>query len=358
VSVHAEPLLTPYLLVDLDVVERNLRRMQAYCNAHGIRLRPHVKTHKLPQLARRQVELGAVGITCQKLTEAEAMASAGLTDILISYNVLGEVRLRRLASLRRRARITAVADSVPVVEGLAWAAALSPAAGPLPVLVEVDAVGYGRTGVGTPAEAVALAREIAARPTLRFAGLMAYPHRPEARAWIREAVSLLTAHGLPPEVVSSGGTPAAWTAHETPEVNEYRVGTYVYNDRMMMDRGAATLADCALRVVSTVVAVHGAGRVVVDAGSKALSSDLLRPGWVEGGYGLIEEYPGARIHALSEEHGHCDFRDAGRLPVVGEIVHIVPNHVCAAVNLYDRVALARGGRIEEVVPIPARGCSQ
>ncbi len=354
-------MLTPYIRADLDVVEANLRRMQARFDALGIRLRPHVKTHKLPRLALRQVELGAVGVTCQKLTEAEVMVDAGVGDVLLSYNMMGEERLRRLAHLRGRCRLTVVADSLPVIEGLAWAASV-PAPrggadpGPLPVLVDGD-TGYGRTGVSSPAEAVALAREIASRPGLRFAGLFTYPNLPTTRPWLLQALGGLAAAGLPAEVVSSGGTPGAAHAHEVPEVTEYRPGTYVFNDRMMVDRGAAALSDCALRVVSTVVSAHPPARVIVDAGSKALTSDLLR-GSVEDGYGLIVEYPEARIHRLSEEHGHCDFSACDRLPAVGEVVTIVPNHVCPVVNLFDRVALFRGGSLQEVVPVAARGCSQ
>lgn len=362
-------LLTPYPRVDLDVMEANLRRMQAYADAHGIALRPHVKTHKLPHVALWQIALGAVGVTCQKLSEAEVMAAAGVGDILVSYNLLGERRLRGLAALRRRCHVAVVADSLTVIEGLAWAAALPVSGerergegtggpGPLPVLIDGDAGHYGRTGVATPDEAVALAREVAARPGLRFGGLFVYPNLPATGAWLREALRGLAAAGLKADVVSSGGTPGAFVAHETPEVTEYRVGTYVYYDRMMVARGVATLADCALRVAAQVVSVHRPARVVLDAGSKALTSDLLRTGDVAAGYGWVVEYPEARIHTLSEEHGHVDWSGCARLPAVGETVTIIPNHVCPVVNLYDRIAFYRGERLVEVVPVAARGCSQ
>jgi D-serine deaminase-like pyridoxal phosphate-dependent protein len=352
--------LTPWLRVDLDVVDANVERMQRRIAALGMRLRPHVKTHKLPFLALRQIACGAVGITCQKLSEAEVMAAAGVRDILISYELLGEERLRRLRRLRRTCRVAVIADSPAVVAGLRWAAADGPASEPgdaLPVCVDCD-TGYGRTGVSTPAEAVALAQEIAASPGLRFAGLFTYPTVPATtRPWLVAALQALRAAGLDAEVVSSGGTPGAAVAHQVPELTEYRPGTYVYNDRMMMACGAARLEDCALRVVTAVVAVHGPHRVVLDAGSKALAADLLQ-GEAAHGHGLIVEYPDARIHRLSEEHGHCDFSACSRLPAVGELVSVVPNHVCTVVNLFDRVSLYRGGRFQGVVSVAARGCSQ
>ena len=231
-----EDLLTPALVVDVSCMERNLARMAAYCRDHGLALRPHVKTHKLPRLAHRQLALGAAGITCQKLGEAEVMVDAGCSDVLLSYEVVGERNLLRLGALARRCRLATVADSAAVVEGLAWAAARAGVT--LPVLVDGD-TGYHRTGVTAPAEAVALAQTIDRTPGLELRGLFTYPTLPATQAWLREALAGLRAAGLAAEVVSSGGTPGALATHEVPEITELRVGTYIYNDRTMVRKGAA-----------------------------------------------------------------------------------------------------------------------
>lgn len=335
---RVESLDTPCAVVDLDVLERNLRRAQAHADASGLRLRPHVKTHKLPEIARMQVGLGAAGITCQKLGEAEAMAEGGLGDILLTYNILGEAKLGRLRRLRGRAAVAVVADGPEVVAG--YAAAFGPA-DPLRVLVECD-TGAGRCGVQSPAEALGLARTIAAAPGLRFGGLMTYPpraRRAAAEAWLAEAARLLSEAGLPPATVSSGGTPDLWGGGAG-VVTEYRPGTYAYMDRMQVAWDAATLADCALTVHATVVSRPTPTRAVLDAGSKALAADLAPlPG-----HGTILEHPEAVVASLSEEHAVVDLAACpSRRPRVGDRVRVVPNHACVVTNLFDTVHLARGG---------------
>lgn len=347
-------LLTPALCVDVERVERNLARLQGYCTQHGLALRPHVKTHKLPHLARRQLALGAVGITCQKLGEAEVMADAGCDDILLSYEVVGERNLWRLAALARRIRIITIADSPAVVDGLS---AVSARAGlTLPVLVDGD-TGYQRTGVSAPAAAVRLAQAVDRAPGLRLRGLFTYPTLPGTGPWLEEVLAGLHRCGLAAEVVSSGGTPGALRTHEVPQITELRVGTYVYNDRTMVRRGAAAPEDCALTILSTVISANAPERVICDAGSKALTSDLVG-GDQAAGHGEVLEYAGAVVPRLYEEHAVVDMTACARLPVVGERVHLVPNHACAAVNLYDEVALVRGDVVLEVVPVAARGQSR
>jgi len=342
---------TPVPVVDLGIAERNMARMQAYADAHGLALRPHVKTHKLPGLARRQVALGARGITCQKLGEAEAMADGGLDDIFISYPLIGEAKAERLAALAARATMRVAVDSP---QGVATAARAARHGRTIGVVVEFDSGGR-RTGVTGVEAAVALARAVVAQPGLRFDGLMTYPTTPATAAFLAEALPRLAAEGIEAPVLSGGGSPQALRTHETAPVNELRVGTYVYNDRMMVAAGAAALEDCALTLHVTVVSRPEPDRAVVDAGTKSFAADIM-PGGAELGYGHVLEYPEARLDRLSEEHGMMDLSACGaRRPEVGERLRVVPNHVCPVSNLHDRVATVRDGAFQGFVDVAARG---
>jgi D-serine deaminase-like pyridoxal phosphate-dependent protein len=331
---------TPTPVVDLDRLESNLRRWQAYCDQAGLANRPHVKTHKCVEIARRQVELGARGVTCQTLHEAEAMADAGIGDVLLPYNVVGERKLERLASLSGRARLRVTVDDPALLGGLSGAAGRTGCE--LDVLVDCD-TGLGRTGVASPGEAARLAGEIARTPGLRFAGLLTFPSPPGASAFLEEAAARIRRGGLPVETVSAGGTPTMWSSSGLrPLVTEYRAGTYVFNDRNTMRTGAASLEDVALTVVATVVS-RRAGRAIVDAGSKALSSEPAADG-----FGLILEAPAARIVRVDEEHGYIE--SGGGLEL-GQQVRIVPNHVCLAVDLADELVAVRDGVIAVQWPV-------
>ena len=345
---------TPAVSLDLDVVDANLERFQAYCVANCMNARPHIKTHKLPDFAHRQVELGAIGITCQKIGEAEVMAASGIGDILLTYNILGAPKLARLKELARHCKLTVVADNQVVADGLAKAFAGGP---PLRVLVECDS-GGGRCGVQTPDEAVKLAQAIDQADGVHFAGLMTYPPKGQievVRDWLGEAMHAFQRAGMACEVISSGGTPDIWRAHEVTAATEHRAGTYIYNDRMMVRAGAATFDDCALDVVTTVISRPTETRAVLDAGSKALSSDM---GGLEG-HGYIREYPDAVIHSLSEEHAVVDLSACtGAKPAIGERVRVVPNHACVVTNLFNTVHGLRGERVERVFTVEARGLMQ
>jgi D-serine deaminase-like pyridoxal phosphate-dependent protein len=295
-----------------------------------------------------QLAAGAVGVTCQKLGEAEIMAQAGVRDILITYNLLGAARLERLARLRRGAAVAVTADSDAVVAGLSTA--MADARLELEVLVECDTGGQ-RAGVQTPNAAAALARRIARSPGLRFGGLMTYPSGPTTDPFVRETRALLAADGIAVARVSGGGSPRMWQAHECREVTEHRAGTYVYGDRKMVAVGAMRPEECALHVICTVVSRPTATRGILDGGSKTFSSDILD---LEG-YGLILEHPEARIYGFSEEHGHVDFSACARPPEVGERVTVMPNHACVVSNLFNHVVGARGGEVEVVWPVAARG---
>lgn len=337
---RVDELETPVPVVDIDIMESNIARLQTYLDEHRIANRPHIKTHKIAEIARLQMDAGAVGITCQKVSEAEIMADAGFTDIFIPYNILGEKKLARLMELAARATVSVTADSAVVVHGLSKAAQ---AAGlTLPVLIECD-TGAGRCGVQSPQEAAELARLIAALPNLHFGGLMTYPTNEHLDDLVRTTRSLLKADHLSIERVSGGGTPCMWQAHTHSELTEHRAGIYVYGDRLTLRSGAVSLENCAIKVHATVVSRPTAQRGILDAGSKSLSSDLHGLD----GHGYICEYPDAKINHLSEEHGHVDFSACARKPEIGERLTIIPNHCCTVTSLFDEVVGARNG-VEEV----------
>jgi D-serine deaminase-like pyridoxal phosphate-dependent protein len=343
---------TPMPVIDEDRLAGNIARAQAYMDAHGLAFRPHVKTHKIPAVARAQLAAGAVGINCQKVTEAEAFADAGFDDILVTYNILGAAKLTRLAALNARVgRLAVVADSAATVAG--YAASFGPER-PLTVLVECD-TGGGRVGVQGSEAAVALARGIDAAPGLRFGGLMTYPAVGGAaavEAFFVAAMAALAAAGLSCPVRSNGGSPDFFSAHLVPSATEHRAGTYVYNDRSLVRAGHCGREDLAMHILATVVSRPTPARAVIDAGSKALTSDLL--GFTE--YGEIEGLPGSRIVSLSEEHGVVDLAACeGALPEVGAMVRIVPNHTCVVSNLFERMVFHRGGKVTRVEAVAARG---
>lgn len=342
---------TPCAVIDMDRVERNIARIQKACDDAGLANRPHIKTHKNPTIAKMQVAAGAKGITCQKLGEAEIMANAGIDDILISYNLLGEEKMARLGALQAKANMTVAADNSTVVAGLPKAAAAS--GRPLSVVVECD-TGRKRAGVETPTEAIALAREIAGSEGLEFAGFLMYPTETgwaDAQKFYDEALAGVRAHGLDAKIVSTGGTPNLKNLGKLKGGTEHRFGTYIYNDRMQVAAGVAGWDDCALHIYSTVVSRAAPERGILDAGSKTLTSDT---GGLDG-HGLILEHPEAKIARFAEEHGFLDLSRSNTRPNVGDVVRIVPNHVCVVVNMMDEVVMVRGEEIIGTLPVAARG---
>jgi D-serine deaminase-like pyridoxal phosphate-dependent protein len=339
---------TPAAVVDLDRLERNLARWQTRCDELGLANRPHVKTHKCTAIARRQVELGAAGLTCQTLGEAEAMADAGLDDLLVATYAVGAAKLAHLGRVLERANVTVAADDAGTLGGLDRVAA---AAGrELRVLVECD-TGLGRTGVPSPEAAADLAVAVAGCDALRFAGFTTYPSPPGSAAFLSRAVELARARGLEAETVSAGGTPTMWSAGELlPTVTEYRAGTYAFHDRATVAWGAATLDDVALAVCATVVSRPAPGRAILDAGSKALSSDRSQ----EEGFGLVLEAPSSVLVQLNEEHGYVELAEGDELEL-GQQVRIVPNHACVVANLFAELTLVRDGAVTGSWPVDARG---
>ncbi len=342
---------TPCAVIDMDVVEKNIAKAQSLCCAAGLANRPHIKTHKSPLLAQLQIGAGAKGITCQKLGEAEVMADAGITDILIATNLLGAARSGRLAELQKRLPLKVCADNP--VSIAAYSAAAASANRPLDVVIECD-TGQLRAGVETPTQALELAKLIQADPQLNFAGLLFYPALdswPQTQAFYDELKIKLAQLGLTATIVSTGGTPNFINIGKLSGATEHRAGTCIFNDRMMIQAGFAALEDCAYQVYTSVVSRSGAERGIVDAGSKTLTSDT-------GGladFGYIIEHPNARLHKFAEEHGFLDLSACNDKPHVGDIVRIIPNHVCVSVNMFDQLVAVRGGEVEQVIPVTARG---
>src|SRR5215208_6203854 len=259
---HIDELETPVPVVNLDRLEANITRLQIYLDEHQIANRPHIKTHKIPAIARLQMDAGAVGITCQKVSEAEVMADAGFHDIFIPYNIIGESKLQRLMALAARVKVSVTADSAYTIRGLSSAA--EQAGLTLSVLVECDTGGH-RCGVVSPGEAAELARLIGSLPSLHFGGLMTYPTDEDLDMFVRATRASLKEDGLQIERVSGGGTPTMWQAHTHTELTEHRAGIYVYGDRLTLRSGAVTLDTCAMRIITTIISRPTPDRGILDA---------------------------------------------------------------------------------------------
>ena len=323
--------------------------MQAYCDEHGVALRPHIKTHKLPELARLQLEAGAVGITCQKLGEAEVMADAGIEDILLSFPLVGEAKAERLAALAERVKMTVVGDSAAVAEGLS--PVLARHGLEVDFLVECD-TGLGRTGRPEPRGGgrAGRARRRARGTALRRADDVSVAARDGA-----------VAQGRPRGRRGAGlsGRPgqrrrhADGRAHARARRRRRAPRRHLHLRRPRLHRnGSVPLEDCALRIVATVVSRPTRERAIIDAGSKTLTSDLAIGAT---GHGLLVEYPEAEIYALNEEHGYVDVSRCEPPPEIGDRVTIVPNHACTTANMHDEIVMHRGGEVVETLPTAARG---
>jgi D-serine deaminase-like pyridoxal phosphate-dependent protein len=356
-----ESLETPAALVDLERVETNLRRVDAYARQHGLAWRPHTKTHKVPEFAALQLQAGASGITVATPHEAEVMAAVA-DDVFLAYPPVGAARLVRLMRLPSRVRLSVALDSREALQGLS--AAAREAGRTVGVRVELD-LGMRRVGVQSPADAIALAREIAEAEAVEYRGITFYPGHvraplggqgtvlEEISARLAGFVEALAGAGLRPEVVSGGSTPTLWRSHEVRGLTEIRPGINIFNDRNTAVLGACTWDACAYSVLSTVVSTAVPGQAVIDAGSKALAKEEgLASG---GGYGVLLERPDVVVRGLSEEHGLLDLSGTEWRPRVGDRVRVVPNHVCASVNLHERLWAVRGDEVEHSWAVTARG---
>lgn len=356
---------TPALIVDLDAFEYNLTKMAAFSRSAGVRLRPHAKTHKCPTIARKQIAAGAVGQCCQKVGEAEALVRGGVHDVLVSNQVVGMQKLRRLASLATDATIALCFDAPEQVAAASFAA--SEAGVQIGGLVEID-VGMQRCGVVSPEAAYELADRIANAPGLTFRGLQAYhgtaQHLPSlaerkqaielAAGVVRATVDRLAGAGMACEFISGAGTGTFRIEGMSGLWNELQVGSYVFMDtdyaRIGGDNaGRYTEFEHSLFVLATVMSTPTPDRAVVDAGLKSYSAEKGPP-WVHGKAGL-------EVVGISDEHGKIKLApDAQRLRL-GDKLMLIPGHCDPTVNLHDWYVAVRGGRVESLWPITARGAS-
>ena len=369
---------TPAAVVDLDRLDANLRRMQEYADTHGLRLRPHIKTHKARWIAEEQVRLGAAGVTVATPIEAAEVGTAA-PETLVAYPPFGP-RARALAGViagtqgetepdagpdagARPTDFLVGLDSIEAVESLRAALDRAGASRPVGVLAEVD-LGMRRVGVATAAEAAAIAR--ACGDGVVYRGIMFYPGHIRQReadqtedlerlaADLGAVVQALGDDGLAPEIVSGGSTPTAFRSHEVPHQTEIRAGTYVFNDRTTAAIDACGWDHCAYTILATVVSTAVPGQAVVDAGTKSLSGDGIRaPGY--DGYGQLLDRPEVTVARKSEEHGILDLSNTDWRPELGDRVRIIPNHVCVSVNLQPRIFGVRGGAVEREWTVSARG---
>ena len=360
---NIDELETPVLLIDLDVMEANLQRMSDYSRQHGLDFRPHIKTHRIPEIAKKQVEMGARGITVAKLGEAEVMSEAGLDDLLLAYPLLGASKARRLREVLERARVSVALDSE---ESVSWVAKAADGQS-VEVLVEID-LGSRRCGVAPGPEAVRLARLIESTAGVHFGGLMFYPGHihPEfdgnrdtleqLNRDLQYQLKCFEREKIPVLRISGGSTPSAPFSHEIQDLTEIRPGTYVFNDRNTLEWRACHEADCAATLLVTVASNAVPGQVIIDGGAKAFTSDLLAPG-NKSGHGLVKGHPEIVFEKMNEEHGFLKLPEGLRFQV-GKQLRVIPNHICVAVNLQDSLVTCRGQEVVGEWEIKARGKSR
>lgn len=354
---------TPALLIDLPTVERNIRNMAEYVRSHSLNLRPHIKTHKSLSIARLQVHVGSTGVTVAKVGEAEVMSEIS-DDLLVAYPLVDEARVQRIASLAQRLTIRVAVDSVTACDVIAQAASYYGAT--VGILVDVD-VGFHRTGVQDAESALRIAEHVEHTDGLRLDGIMCFPGHvtspPDQQGRelsqvdekLRDVTDLWHDHGLQARIVSGGSTPTAYQSHLASALTEIRPGTYVYNDWNTVVGRQCRVDDCAASVLCTVVSDAVPGKVVVDAGSKTLTSDLNTHLGEAGGYGHVVGYDRARVKRLSEEHGEIDVTQCAERPAVGDRLRIIPNHICPAVNLQQDFWLGQDDGSYERTSVDARG---
>jgi D-serine deaminase-like pyridoxal phosphate-dependent protein len=362
---------TPQVLIDQDRLVNNIRRVQDLASSARVSLRPHSKTHKSPVIAQWQIDRGAVGVCCAKIGEAEVMAAAGIADIRLAYPIQ-PANLPRLLALMERASLSIVVDHAGVAR--AWSDGMRRLHRTLDVLVKVD-VGFHRCGVNPDApDILDWIRSIASMPGLRLRGLLSHAGHgyqatsaEELSAIATREVEILTtmrdriaADGIPIEEISVGATPTLRYSVLHPGITELRPGNYVYFDRTQLSLGAASLGDCALTVLATVVSKPAVDRLILDCGSKTLTTDLARGFGPTPGYGVVLTPDGSAIdetfliERLSEEH--ATVRIAGRTALdAGDRVRVLPNHACVVANMVDEVLLVDGDRVTDKLPVAARG---
>ncbi|MBM3473923.1 MAG: hypothetical protein FJX75_11695 [Armatimonadetes bacterium] len=361
-SIPLHDIDTPAFLVDLPTLSANIDRVARCAAEAGLQLRPHIKAHKTPEIARLQLAAGAVGVTAAKVGEAEAMVDAGVGDVFIANEIVGESKLRRLASLRERARMSVACDSTPVAEG--YAEVFADPTDPLEIILEID-IGAHRCGV-PPEGAAKLAAAVADFPGLRIVGIMGYAPMTYGVTTNAEREPLVAAEGrLLSEVaaglaseghamarISGGCTPGATLYRAGCGLTEIRPGTYVFYDMNQVDLGVVGVQDVAATVLSTVISTPGPDRAILDAGSKALATQV-KP--ISAGCGFVKGHPGAVVDVLNDEHGYLNLANSDLRVAVGDKLELIPPRICTAVNLYDELHLVANGELMETCKIAGRG---
>ncbi|NQX64242.1 alanine racemase [Paenibacillus qinlingensis] len=363
---NKQDLDTPYILIDLEKVEKNIADMQQIANRAGIVLRPHAKTHKIPELAIKQIAAGAIGITVAKIGEAEVMAAAGIQNIFIAYPIVGEQKLNRLRCLAQTVDLTIAVDSLVVAREVSLAFLQEPGIS-VDVLVEMDC-GFGRVGVPEGQPVLDLAKQIAALPGLVFRGIITFAgHSYDAKDVFeieqiaisegnaaRRTAKLLINNGLRADVVSGGSTPTARFANHMNGITEIRPGTYLFGDLMQVSLGSHRLADCALTVKTTIVSRPAADRAVIDAGTKVFTMDG-EDSPIGTGRGYVVGHPGIIVSWFTEEHGILYLPEEARDLAVGQTLEIIPVHCCGVINMFDEAAAIRHEEVEAIWNIQGRG---
>ena len=351
---------TPFVAVDLNIMEQNINWLAKLAKEGQIKLRPHTKTHKSPWIAQKQLEAGAYGITVAKLQEAEVMINQGITDILVAFPIVGKKKLERFSELYSKAKLIVALDDYKVAQGINDVGEHHKAK--IPIYIDVD-TGLRRMGK-TSQESLKEILEIAKLPYIHISGLMshtghAYKERTDEairKIAIEDATILnqtkeaIERAGVYVSEISVGSTATVRFLKETPFITEVRAGTYVFNDRAVLGTGGATETDCAATIFATVVSKPSNERLIIDAGSKTLAQDLYR----EGGHGYIKGFDNLAINRLSEEHGIVDIIGKCSLNI-GDVVEIIPNHICPVINLADKIYGFRDGIYEREIRIEGRG---
>lgn len=358
---------TPALLVDHERLEENVRRYAELASQAGVRLRPHIKTHKTVEIAEMQLRAGAGGITTAKLSEAEVFVEAGVRDIFVAYPIIGSEKAQRAARLAQRCRLCVGVESEYGIRQLSQA--VTEAGSTLFVRVEIDS-GLGRTGVEQE-QAEMLCRQVLAAPGLQLDGIFtfrgaSFPEAPsrdpqvlgrlEGELMVALAERLRSV-GIPIQEVSVGSTPTTPAAALVPGVTEVRPGTYVFFDRMTTEVGTSELSEIALAIVATVVSRPTDDLAIIDAGSKTFCGDVIPASVGLEGYGVTADGAKGVVIRMNEEHGIVRLAP-GFTPEIGDKLLFFPNHVCTTVNLSDEIIVTRDGLIQDIWHVAARGRRQ
>lgn len=359
----SQELDTPCVVIDETILKRNIGEMASHAARLGVALRPHMKTHKTPEIARLQLAAGAVGATCAKLGEAEVLVDgAGVNDVLLAYAVVGAPKMRRLVALMERAHVIVAIDSRDAAAALSRA--MTDAGQQLDISIEVN-TGQDRAGAMAGDEAVGLALDVERMSGLRVVGVLTHEgHAGASDPAVIEATALaagkalvgtaetIRSHGIELPHVSVGSTPSSPYTPTVPGVTEMRPGTYVFYDNSIFRHGTIGPGRCAARIASTVMSRPAADRAILDAGSKALAMD---PSPSHPGHGYIVGHPGATIAWISEEHAVTLLPPGEPGFAVGDRHEVIPNHVCPAINLTDELVIVRDGQVVDTWTVAARG---